>query len=294
MEKQNLNTPILLIGFIRFDKAQKVFDEIKKVKPSKLFLAVDGPRNNNVNDAELCIKTQSLTRQVDWPCDVKTLFQETNLGCGYGPVTAINWFFDNVESGIILEDDCIPDQSFFYFCQELLNYHRYKNNDKIMHISGNNFQNKKKRGDASYYFSEYTHNWGWATWRRAWRHNDHGLISPELRKHIWDKSWLISVKKQKGLAILPNVNLVSNIGSGENATHTAGITEFSNMPAQNMKFPLIHPRKIKKNIFADYFTYKNVFGGKLRTLLLQKILIITPEFLKPPIKHTAKLIKKIT
>ena len=116
MTKEQLSTPILLLGFTRFQTAQKVFDEIRKVKPKKFFLAVDGPRENKPNEEALCQKTRDLSKQVDWDCEVKTLFQKKNLGCGIGSVTAINWFFENVEEGIIFDDDCVPDQSFFYFC----------------------------------------------------------------------------------------------------------------------------------------------------------------------------------
>ena len=115
--KKQLNTPVLLIGFTRFKAAQKVFDEIRKVRPKKFFLAVDGPRENNQGEEILCQKTSNIVKQVDWDCEIKTLFQKKNLGCGTGPVTAINWFFDFVEEGIILEDDCVPNQSFFIFAK---------------------------------------------------------------------------------------------------------------------------------------------------------------------------------
>lgn len=283
MIKKQLDTPILLLGFTRFQTAQKVFDEIRKVRPKKFFLAVDGSRENKQGEEDLCQKTRDIVKQVDWPCEVKTLFQKKNLGCGIGSVTAINWFFDNIEEGIIFDDDCVPDQSFFYFCQELLEH--YRNNKKIMHISGDNFQYGKKRGFSSYYFSEYTHNWGWATWRRAWKYNDFGLIGIDAQKHIWDKQWLLSVRKRKGLAILPNVNLVSNIGFGEGATHTSEITENLNLPTQEMVFPLIHPKIVLRHIFADYFSYCNIYEGSLKKLVFQKIMKITPRPIKSLAKH---------
>ncbi len=278
MAQKQFDTPILLLGFIRHQSAQKVFNEIRKVRPKKFFLAVDGPRENKPGEEELCQATRNIANQVDWDCEVKTLFQKNNLGCGLGSVTAINWFFENVEDGIIFDDDCLPNQSFFYFCQELLEY--YRNNEKIMHIGGNNFQKGKKRGFSSYYFSQYTHNWGWATWRRAWKYNDFGLISADAQKHIWDKQWLLSVRKKKGLAILPNLNLVSNIGFGEGATHTNEITEHLNLPTQEIIFPLIHPKIILRHRFADYFSYCNIYEGNLKKLIFQKIMKMTPKSLK--------------
>ena len=142
MTKEQLDTPVLLLGFVRFQTAQKVFDEIRKIKPKKFFLAVDGPRENKLDEESLCQKTRDLVKQVDWDCEVKTLFQKKNLGCGIGSVAAINWFFENVEQGIILEDDCLPSQSFFIFCQDMLE--RYKTDQRIMHISGTNVESISK------------------------------------------------------------------------------------------------------------------------------------------------------
>jgi hypothetical protein len=262
------------------------------MRPKRLFICADGPRKDRPDDIKKCEEAREIAKKVDWPCEVKTLFQKENLGCGLGPVTAINWFFDNVQSGIILEDDCLPDPSFFYFCQELLE--KYKDNPKIMHISGNNFQKGRKRGSASYYFSGYTHSWGWATWARAWKYNDFEMVGPELRKHIWDKQWLNSVKKQKGLAILPNINLVSNIGIGGDATHTVEDTGYMNVPTKAMIFPLVHPHKVQRNIMADFYIYKKAFGNRrMRTLLFEKFLTLIPKPMKPSIKNFVNTIKKI-
>lgn len=288
--QDQLDTPILLMIFNRPEISDKSFEVIRSMKPKQLFICADGPRKDRLLDAEKCAKAREIVNRVDWPCEVRTLFQKENLGCGLGSVTGINWMFENVDRGIIMDDDCLPNKSFFLFCQDLLE--KYKNNQKIMHISGNNFQQGKKRGSASYYFSEYTHNWGWATWARAWKYNDFYMVSPETQKHIWDKQWINSVRRQKGLAILPNVNLVSNIGSGADATHTAEITEYSNMPAQNIIFPLVHPRVIRRNIIADFFTYRKVFEGRLRTLVFKNLLGITPKSLRSPLQNAANIIKK--
>ncbi len=291
MEKVTFNTPILFIIFNRPDTTNIVFAEIKKIRPQKLFIAADGPRKDAPEDYEKCAQAREIVKKIDWPCEVRTLFQKENLGCGYGESTAMNWFFDNVEEGIILEDDCAPDQSFFYFCQELLKH--YRDNKKIMHISGDNFQYGKKRGWSSYYFSEYTHPcWGWATWRRAWKFFDFNCVSPEQKKSSWDKQWYLSVRKQNGLAILPNINLVTNIGTSDDATHTKEPLRFSNLPAKQMVFTLIHPKIIIRHRLADFFTNRDIFGGSFKRLVFQKLLNITPKPMEFMVKGFAKIIKK--
>src|SRR3989344_9553516 len=290
MEEKKFYTPILFIIFNRPDTTDIVFAEIKKVRPEKLFIAADGPRKNTPEDYKKCAQTREIIKKIDWPCDVKTLFQKENLGCGYGVSTAINWFFDFVEEGIILEDDCAPDQSFFYFCQELFEY--YRDNKKIMHISGDNFQYGKKRGFSSYYFSEYAHGWGWATWRRAWKFFDFNCVSPEQKKSNWDKQWYLSVRKQKGLAVLPNVNLVSNIGIGDNSTHTKEPVHYANLPTKQMIFPLIHPKIIMQHRLADFFTNRDMFKGSFKRLVFQKLLDITPRPMEFMVKGLANMIKK--
>ena len=161
-----------------------------------------------------------------------------------------------------------------------------------MHISGDNFQYGKKRGWSSYYFSEYAHGWGWATWRRAWKYNNIELLNSELRKHIWDKQWYLSVRKQKGLAILPNVNLVSNIGVGDDSTHTKGAHSLRQSARQTDGFPLIHPRIILRHRLADFFTNRDMFKGSFKRLVFQKLLNITPKPMKFIVKGFAKVIKK--
>ncbi|MEO8637383.1 MAG: nucleotide-diphospho-sugar transferase [Candidatus Taylorbacteria bacterium] len=280
---KDFKTPILLIIFNRPDTTSVVFEAIRQIRPRQLFIAADGPRLDKPEDNLECRASREIVEYIDWPCEVKKLFRDKNLGCGHGVSTAINWFFENVEEGIILEDDCLPDQSFFRFCEELLKY--YRENERIMHISGNNFQSGKKRGNSSYYFSEYTHNWGWATWKRAWEYNDFHLIDEKRRLHIWDKQWMISVRKRNGLAVLPNVNLVSNIGFGENSTHTKGDSKFSRMPTEKMQFPLLHPRKIRRNIQADFLTCKEVFNGNLGKFIFDNSLRYIPKSFKSFVKN---------
>jgi hypothetical protein len=286
MNEQPFDVPILLVAFNRPDNTQKIFNEIRKQKPKRFFMAVDGPRSDNPGEDLVCQKTRDIAKQVDWPCEVKTLFQAQNLGCGHGVSTALNWFFENVERGIILEDDCLPDPSFFPFCRELLE--KYKDNQKIMHISGDNFQYGKKRGFSSYYFSEYPHIWGWATWRRAWKLYDFNCVPLTARTTNWDRQWWLSVRKHRGLAILPNVNLISNIGFDGTGTHTGKSTHYSNLPIQKIAFPLVHPKIIMCHLFADLFTYRDIFGGSYKNFFRKEFARIIPDKIKPPIKRLLK------
>lgn len=282
-----LDTPVLFIIFNRPETTKKVFDAIRLVKPKQLFIAADGFRIDIVGEKEKCEETRRIATSVDWDCDVSILFQENNLGCGLGPTKAISWFFEHVEEGIILEDDCLPNHSFFTFCEELLKYHR--NDKRIMHISGNNFHFGKKFGNNSYYFSMYSHNWGWATWKRAWVLFDYEmkdwiefknslqffqLMNSEKErffwekemqkiynenKSVWDYQWMLTIWVNNGLAILPNVNLVSNIGFGSDATHTHN----EKSPVSNVKTGEIkqikHPNRIMINKLADRNTFTKVF-----------------------------------
>src|SRR3989338_283785 len=298
MTKDQFNTPILLIAFNRPETTKIVFEEIRKVRPKNFFMAVDGPRNGNEKDKTKVEKVREIIKKVDWPCKVKTLFRKENLGCKFGESSAITWFFKNVENGIILEDDNFPDPSFFKFCEELLE--KYKNDERVMHISGNNFQRGRSIDNYSYYFSRYAHIWGWASWRRAWEKYDITLKSyPELRKkgyfkmlhpdfferkntlknldacyyknfNTWDYQWTFSLLVNNGLAIIPNKNLVKNIGFIENSTHTKPIDSFLSMPAGKMEFPLKHPQFIIHNSFADRRYFRWTFIKKIRNFFLKK------------------------
>ena len=249
-----LTMPVLLIVFNRPDTTRQVFGAIRCAQPRQLFVAADGPREGVGADEALCAAARRVATAVDWDCDVQTLFREGNLGCGLGPSLAISWFFDNVEAGIIFEDDCVPDSKFFRFSGELLDY--YRSASRIMMISGNNFLRGRKRGNASYYFSRYPHIWGWATWRRAWQHFDYEAIPEEYRKHgIWDRQWLLAFERNRGLAVAPNVNLVRNVGCGTNdATHTSVMDErYANLSVRPMVFPLTHPGRIRRmDRYTDY------------------------------------------
>ena len=295
------NTPILFLIFNRPETAMKVFEVIKKNRPSCLYIAADGPRLEKEGEKEICEKLrQNIINKIDWPCEVKTLFREKNLGCKIAVSSAIDWFFDNVEEGIILEDDCLPDDSFFYYCQELLD--KYRNNFNIALISGDNFCNQKI-GAASYYFVRVPHIWGWATWRRVWKKYDLNMLeypnfkNDRLIKNIWtnknmqnywvdifDKTYnnkidtwdyqlTFSVFLNNCLCICPNVNLVSNIGFGKNFTNTLIFDKsLANLFLENINFPLSHPQEIIFSEEAENYVNKNIFLKKYTSkLFLRKI-----------------------
>lgn len=287
MKKETPQAPVLFIIFNRPEQTRKVFEMIKKARPKKLYVAADGPRNNGKDDVR-CKETRAIIDLVDWECEVKTLFREENIGCGLGPKTAIDWFFENEEEGIILEDDCLPSLSFFKFCSELLE--RYRDNNQIMHIGGSNFQNGYvSDSDYSYYFSYFSHEWGWASWRRAWKNYDYNCSSyPELKEKgyfdnyfsnfiekkyrlskiektinsievtWWDYQWDYTKLVNSGLSIIPNQNMIKNVGFGDDATHTISANDARQYnEAQEIDFPLAHPKFIIRDIKADrrYFKY---------------------------------------
>lgn len=285
-----LNIPVLLIVFNRSATTRQVFETIRQARPPKLYVAADGPRKSRPGEADRVAEVCSIATQVDWPCEVRTLFQEENLGAKIAVSTAINWFFENEEMGIILEHDCLPHPDFFTFCEILLQ--RFYSDNRVFMITGNNFQNGQQRGEASYYFSKYNHIWGWASWRRAWNYYQVGLsfwpewsvsshwksIMPDkiearywsknfdsvYRGNIntWDYQWTACVWKNGGLTATPNVNLVSNIGFGEDALHTTDINSpLANMPLEPLE-KITHPSNIIQDLSADKYTFDHVFGGR--------------------------------
>jgi hypothetical protein len=290
-------TPILFLIFNRPDTTEKVFEVIRKIKPLKLFVSADGFRLHKEGEAEKCKETRKIIDRVDWDCEVHKNFSDVNLGCKKGVTKGINWFFENVEEGIIIEDDCILDESFFPFAQEMLE--RYRKNEQVMHISACNFQDGIKRGNASYYFSKYCHVWGWATWRRAWKYYDVKMkdfdefksentiknfhfdrkmqkywmkyfqIVYENKLDTWDFQWVYTIWKRNGIGIIPNVNLVTNIGFGEEATHTVDTDHIlSEIKSESIK-EIIHPNIIKIENEADNYTfYHKVWMSKSQKLKL--------------------------
>ncbi len=271
------NTPILLIAFNRPDTTAKVFEQIRKLKPKHLYIAVDGARTNKSGEKEKCEQVKDIFKNIDWDCDTHTLFRDKNLGCKMGVSSAITWFFENVEQGVIIEDDILLDPSFFNFAEELLEY--YKDDEEVMEIHAVNFQ-PKKRTENSYYFSKYALVWGWATWRRAWAKYDVAIkdynktileetisdskvigkydynLQQIIKGNIdtWDFQWNYTVWKNKGLTITPETNLCANIGFGSDATHTTNIDFHSKkMKMGSLSMPLEHPTNKVRNVKADKY-----------------------------------------
>lgn len=294
-----LSKAVLFLVFNRPDTTARVFDAIRRAQPPRLYIAADGPRINKLGEDRKVAEVKQIISQVDWPCEVKTLYREWNLGCKVAVSEAITWFFDQEEEGIILEDDCLPHPSFFRYCEELLD--RYKDDGRVALISGDNFQFGKRRGEASYYFSRYNHIWGWASWRRAWKYYDPKAGSwPALRdgnwlnvllnnagerKHwaamfeavykgqidTWDYQWTLTCWSQGMVSVLPNVNLISNIGFGGDATHTHGTSIYADMALEPMEFPLRYPDIILPHREADAFTSHVMFSPSLRGRVLKRI-----------------------
>ncbi len=291
-------TPVLFIIFNRPEETRMVFDKIKMLRPDKLFIAADGPRANNLDDIWKCKKTREIINEIDWPCKTKTDFRDINLGCGKGPAAAISWLFQHEEQGIILEDDCVPDNSFFFFCEELLE--RYRDDSRVMHIAGTNHNPKFVRDNSySYFFSQVGHMWGWATWRRAWSLYDINMggfdeiikkdyfkdIYPNflIRKYmikkfsetyigkikgVWDYQWEFTRIINSGLTIMPRNNLVYNIGFGEDATHTFSSNNyFKNTAVKPLKFPLKHPPFVIKDVQSENKHFNKMFRWILKRKL---------------------------
>lgn len=293
----SLSVPILLLIFNRPDSTQKVFEAIRQARPTHLYLAADGPRPDRPNEAALCGQTRAaVLEHIDWPCEVHTLLRSENLGSGLGVSEAISWFFAQQPEGIVLEDDCLPSPAFFTYCQQLLA--RYRNDSRVMHIGGNNFSAKallpQPEDEESYFFSRQVQSWGWASWRRAWEQYDFELhLLPVLRKRglwqhlyswwperlywlnkfepiannpyafkIWDYQWHFAIAAQSGLAIVPAVNLVQNIGFGQNATHTFEIDEQFSRPAMALRFPLHHPPAVLRDWSRDRQHFREFLVGR--------------------------------
>lgn len=279
---------VLFIIFNRPDTTIKVFERIRAARPARLYIAADGPRAGRPDEEQLCRQAREIANQVDWDCELKTLFRKTNMGCKEAVSSAISWFFENEEEGIILEDDCLPAGSFFSFCDAMLN--RYRHDTRVRHITGGNFQLGAKRGDASYYFSKISHVWGWAGWRSVWRDYDKDLkqytekearlallnvfddewiadswyrIFNELKAgniDTWDYQLSLTNFFNNALCVIPNVNLISNIGFGQNATHTKqAVDKYAALPLEEIG-EITHPSCFLANRQADQFTLNDQFN----------------------------------
>ena len=290
-------SPVLFLVFNRPDTTQRVFDAIRAAQPPRLYVAADGPRSGRAGEADRCETVRRIVTAVDWPCELVTLLRTENLGCKMAVSSAITWFFKHEPEGIILEDDCLPDPSFFGYCDELLA--RYRDDDRVMCISGDNFISAHWQPDHSYYFSRYAHIWGWATWARAWQHYSVDLnansserieavlartfpVAKSVRNHwygllmevaagridTWDYQWLYAVWRRGGLSCMPSSNLISNVGFGPGATHTTSAEgKLAALPVASLRSPLVHPAGVHPAANADTWTEDVIFEIPARTPL---------------------------
>ncbi|QNP52341.1 glycosyltransferase family 2 protein [Hymenobacter qilianensis] len=287
-------TAVLFLVFNRPDVTERVLAAIRAARPPRLYIAADGARADRPSEAIACDTVRRLIETgVDWPCTVKTLFRDQNLGCRRAVSTAIDWFFQHEEAGIILEDDCLPHPSFFSYCEELLDH--YRDDTRVMHINGSNIMRGwVKDPDYSYYFSRHSAIWGWASWRRAWQHyNVATPLLPEIHsknylwRHFfnplearmllrplwathtgkldtWDYQWSFALLIQSGLSIMPAVNLISNIGFGEDATHTVNTSHpLANLPTEQIPLPLRHPSFVIRDTVSDYRELRSTLRNKI-------------------------------
>jgi hypothetical protein len=293
--------PILLITFNRPKHTEAVLKQIRKYLPKAIYIFQDGPRTNVQNDLIKCAQVkETIINTINWNCTINTLYEDQNLGCGVGPAKAITWFFEQVNEGIILEDDCVPSNSFFPYCEELLK--SYKQDKNIFMISGFNPLKKWKASSHSYIITKMGNSLGWATWKDRWNLFDYKmelwktrkskeaikefLNQPKYTNHffaqfehffntshndVWDFQWLFARWLNNGLTIVPSLNLISNIGFGPNATHSLDENDLrANLPVYELSFPLKHTKKKLDRLF-DWFVFERFINPKKRNLL-RKIL----------------------
>jgi hypothetical protein len=304
-----LNTAVLFIVFNRLDTTKQVFQAIRQAKPPRLYIAADGARANKEGEAEkVKLVRDFIMQNIDWECEVKTLFRDQNLGCGKNVNESITWFFNNEDCGIILEDDCLPEQSFFWFCEQLLT--RYIHDQRLGMIAGTNHIGKKVFSE-SYCFSKYKACWGWASWARAWNNMELGMewrgsvqaedivknmgLSKVSEKHwrnalasieaksvdAWDWQWYFSLSANYQLTIFPKKNLISNLGFGDEATHTKGNAPINYLKTQSISFPLSHPKYICQNYTYDTeFENLKIRNKSLRRFIPKKIKVLIKKILK--------------
>ncbi len=295
-----ITTPVAFLIFNRPDTTKKVFEKIRKAEPERLFVIADGPRQIVERDKELCELARKITENIDWDCKVTRDYSIENYGLRKRVSSGLTQMFESVDEAIILEDDCVPHQSFFPFCQELLE--SYREDRKVMMISGNNFFSELKNKGYSYYFSSFNPIWGWATWKRAWRlYNDEMKDWNDLKKgdflnnilqddasvkyyrtifqevyedkiNSWAYRWLYSMFRKDGLSIVPSKNLVANIGFGSKATNTKSKSQrTANITAEEIEFPLIHPPKTERDLEADMFATKILHRFRGKDLIIRTI-----------------------
>ena len=290
-----LRAPVALSIFARPDTTVRVLEVIRELRPERLLVFADGPRPEIEGEADRCRRTRDLLDRVDWPCDVETEFSDTNLGARRRIETGLDWVFERADEAIILEDDCLPEPTFFNYADELLE--RYRDEPSVFAIGADDFEPHDEAAPFSYRFSRYPLIWGWATWARAWRHFDPAIerwpqqradgwllrqtgdsVAASYWGHLfdqvragggsWDFAWLHACWTHGGLSVVPTTNLVSNLGFRADATHTKvrpdARSPFAAMPTVPMRFPLRHPAEIAADAETDRFLERVLFSGNIR------------------------------
>lgn len=288
MAEDTSTVPVLFMIFNRPDTTAKVFEAIRRARPPRLYVAADGPRAGQEGERDKCAQARRITEEVDWPCEVHRLYRDENLGCKKAVSSAITWFFENEEEGIILEDDCLPDPSFFPYCGAMLE--RYREDGRVMMVGGSDHSRQKKGDGPSYYFTTYYPVWGWGTWRRAWQHYDITMSAwPEFKRrrsirkivkdHVmarwldrclertyrgeidtWDYQWIFAGLLNERLSVCPSGNLISNIGyEGTHKGKGKSNWTFLNLPCERFDVDaLIHPDTVAADSQADRDIYRAV------------------------------------
>lgn len=290
-----LKTPVIFMVFNRPELTREVFEQIRRFRPPKLLIVADGPRAHVATDADRCARTREILadKNIDWPCEVLREYADRNMGCKNRVASGLTWAFSKVDEAIVLEDDCLPNESFFQFTQELLQ--RYRHDTRVMAISGVRFDGSPPARD-SYWFSKYVNIWGWASWSRAWKHYDVEMkLWPRFRKEgqlvnvtgsrraaaywtrifdkthagqvdTWDHQWNFAILSQGGLCIQPNENLVTNVGFGPEATHTKKASRYANLANRELRFPLSHPPFVLADARGDRKIQKRKQSIMLRAM----------------------------
>jgi len=297
MKDFQLKTPVALVIFNRPHLTSQVFEAIRRARPRTLFVIADGPRPDRPDDADKCAATRAIVDGVDWDCHVLKNYSDSNLGCDLRETSGLDWVFSQVDEAIILEDDCLPTSSFFPFCEAMLE--KYRNNERILMIGGVNFQSDAALTPYSYYFSKYVHGWGWATWSRAWRLFDGQMKTwPDFRdagrlrsvcsgiaeerywtaifdktfagpSRPWDYRLLYTCWFHDRLTIQPSVNLVSNIGFGDDMTHIVLNDDFKSFAPTVDLWDIRHPDSVERNLVADRHTFDAVYNARVQRVLRQ-------------------------
>jgi hypothetical protein len=304
--------PVLVLAFNRVRESKALYEVLRRVQPSRLYVSIDGPRPDVPEDESRCAQVAEVFSHPDWEVDLRIRARQTNMGCSPAIIDAITWFFDSVDAGCIIEDDCLPSETFFPYASELLN--RYQENLEVFNISGNFLLNRWHTRSESYFPSRYGHTLGWASWARAWEHFDHKMADwPNLRESDWllrvcnqnraaaayftkifdrsregpniewDQQWLYSIWRAQGISLVPTRNLVVHTGIGELAFHTKTASWLERLPLETIEFPLVHPESLESDPVADLVTENKIF-------------IVTPSLIQKCLyfgRRPAKLIERI-